>query len=109
MPKRCRHHNSLLICVLCSEPVDVRTAKTDAYGRAVHEECIVQKMVSDGRAKTPKLPPHLVQRNSEKCCSVCGAIFKPDGEVSILKAFVAHVRKDHIPAPAVTISKPKSA
>jgi len=27
------------ICSLCNEPVELETAKTDAHGNAVHEEC----------------------------------------------------------------------
>jgi hypothetical protein len=28
-------------CSLCDEPLDLRTAKTDADGNAIHEECYV--------------------------------------------------------------------
>ena len=28
-----------LPCSICSKPVTVETAKTDCYGKAVHEEC----------------------------------------------------------------------
>jgi len=110
MLKRCTHHNDLLVCVLCREPIELERAKTDGDGKGVHEECLVQKMIFDGRAKMSKLPPHLVERDKEKCCSVCGTIFKPDGQVSISKAFMVHLRKKHIPVLAVTkVTKSKSA
>jgi hypothetical protein len=32
------------LCCLCSEPIDLRTAKTDEYGKAIHEECYVLRM-----------------------------------------------------------------
>jgi len=31
------HH--VLRCTICHEPVPVETAKTDSYGKAIHEEC----------------------------------------------------------------------
>ena len=33
-----------LRCALCNEPVDLRAAKTDEDGRAVHEECYLLRM-----------------------------------------------------------------
>lgn len=35
---------SLFPCSLCNDPVDLRTAKTDEYGKAIHEECYVRRM-----------------------------------------------------------------
>jgi len=32
------------MCSLCNEPVELRTAKTDEDGKAVHEECYTLKM-----------------------------------------------------------------
>jgi hypothetical protein len=29
------------ICSICNEPVEINTAKTDEYGKAIHEECYV--------------------------------------------------------------------
>ena len=39
------------LCYLCDEPVDLRTAKTDADRNAVHEECYALSM------KGAMLPP----------------------------------------------------
>jgi hypothetical protein len=30
-----------LLCHICRKPVAVETAKTDAYGQAVHEDCYI--------------------------------------------------------------------
>lgn len=34
----------LFLCCLCGDAVDLRTAKTDEYGKAIHEDCYVQRM-----------------------------------------------------------------
>jgi hypothetical protein len=31
-------------CSICELPVSLETAKTDEYGRAIHEECYASKM-----------------------------------------------------------------
>ena len=33
-------------CCICEEPVELETAKTDEYGRAIHEACYVLKLAS---------------------------------------------------------------
>ena len=40
---------SYLICPFCSEPVELETANTDQNGRAVHENCYVAYIASQGR------------------------------------------------------------
>jgi hypothetical protein len=35
---------SPFLCSLCNEQVDLRTAKTDEYGKPIHEECYVPQM-----------------------------------------------------------------
>jgi hypothetical protein len=32
------------LCSLCNDPVDLRTAKTDEYGKTIHEECYVLRV-----------------------------------------------------------------
>jgi hypothetical protein len=32
------------LCCLCSDPVDLRTAKADEYGKAIHEACYVLRV-----------------------------------------------------------------
>ena len=43
---------SNLLCALCSKPLAIEHAKTDADGKAVHEECYFQqlrlKRIKDG-------------------------------------------------------------
>ena len=34
----------LFLCCLCGDPVDLRTAKTDEHGKAIHEDCYVLRM-----------------------------------------------------------------
>lgn len=46
------------------------------------------------------MAPHLAERDGEKLCSACGRIFPVDGEITISRAFAAHVKKDH-PRPAL--------
>lgn len=41
---------SSIPCAICGKPVDVRTSKTDEDDKAVHEECLVEKL------KHPKPP-----------------------------------------------------
>jgi hypothetical protein len=45
---RKRHHilPEQPLCSICNEPVNLRTAKSDENGRAVHEECYIQKITS---------------------------------------------------------------
>jgi hypothetical protein len=46
---------SLFSCSLCNDPVDLRTAKADEYGKAIHEECYVlrMRMTRDIRPSNP--------------------------------------------------------
>ena len=41
-------------CSICNEPVELITAKTDEDGKAVHEDCYVQRMM---RLKEVTPPP----------------------------------------------------
>jgi len=34
-------HHIVLRCAICFQPVPVETAKTDSYGKAIHEECFL--------------------------------------------------------------------
>jgi predicted amidophosphoribosyltransferase len=34
------------ICSICGEPVNLQTATCDEHGKAVHEECYVQKILA---------------------------------------------------------------
>jgi hypothetical protein len=36
--------SKFLVCAVCSQPVDLRTAKTDEDGAVVHEECYVLRV-----------------------------------------------------------------
>jgi hypothetical protein len=44
---------------------------------------------------TKKMAPHLIERDGQKACSLCGAVLRANGEVTISKAFIAHVRSEH--------------
>jgi hypothetical protein len=37
------------ICPLCNEPVEIETAKTNADGEAIHEECYVPSLKANNR------------------------------------------------------------
>ena len=39
--------HAVLKCALCNKPVQVENCKTDAEGRAVHDECYVAKVVHE--------------------------------------------------------------
>jgi hypothetical protein len=39
-----------LQCHICRKPVPVETAKTDGYGKAVHEECYVSSVTQKSAA-----------------------------------------------------------
>ena len=43
LPKR-----SPPLCPVCNEAVDLTVAKTDEDGRAIHEECYLQKLHAKG-------------------------------------------------------------
>lgn len=49
-------HN-VLRCAICSQPVPLETAKTDGYGKAIHEECFLAslrgKTAASGTQPTP--------------------------------------------------------
>jgi hypothetical protein len=40
-------------CIICNEPVEIETAKTDEDGKLVHEDCYVRRM----RLKEITAPP----------------------------------------------------
>jgi len=44
-------------CALCNEPVDLRAAKTDEDGHAVHEECYLLRMQMKGSIPPPTENP----------------------------------------------------
>ena len=56
MPKFFRFIRNLRLpnCSICNEPVELKTAKTDEDGKAVHEDCYVQRMM---RLKEITPPP----------------------------------------------------
>lgn len=35
-----------IVCAICGKPVDLRTCRTNADGKAVHPECLVQTLVA---------------------------------------------------------------
>jgi hypothetical protein len=37
-------------CAICKESVELEESKTDEYGRAIHEECYVSKLVGEETA-----------------------------------------------------------
>jgi hypothetical protein len=48
----------LFLCCLCCDPVDLRTAKTDEYGKAIHEECyVVRTRMTRGMLWSSENPP----------------------------------------------------
>jgi hypothetical protein len=67
------------LCSLCNEPVDLRTAKTDENGKAIHEQCYALKM----------RPEHIAIGPVSLTCPRCGAEAGQvcdllDGEVEIV-------------------------
>lgn len=49
------HH--VLRCTICSQPVPVETAKTDSYGKAIHEECYMISLAEKTVASRPGSNP----------------------------------------------------
>jgi hypothetical protein len=39
-------------CAVCRESVNLTVSRADEYGRAVHEDCYVQRLLSDWRTTT---------------------------------------------------------
>ena len=44
------------LCTICHEPLKIETAKTDEDGRAVHEQCYVDKSSGKFPPKSRKAP-----------------------------------------------------
>jgi hypothetical protein len=44
------------MCAICNEPVDLRTAKTNDEGQAVHEECYAMKIKNPPTERIPREP-----------------------------------------------------
>ena len=40
------HSDGNAVCRICREPVNLQTAKADENGKAVHEKCYAQKVLS---------------------------------------------------------------
>jgi hypothetical protein len=53
------------------------------------------------------LAPHLIERDGEKSCSVCNKVFQVTAEVSLARAFAAHVCSGHksVPKPSAESRK----
>jgi len=43
-------------CVICNKPVDINTAKADAAGKAMHEECYVLRQLLKESTTPPTRP-----------------------------------------------------
>jgi hypothetical protein len=43
-------------CHICDRAVPLETSKADEYGRAIHEDCYVDRLVLNGEAARPTLP-----------------------------------------------------
>lgn len=41
----------LLLCQICGTPVPVETSKTDAEGKAIHEDCYIKTMALEQAIK----------------------------------------------------------
>lgn len=50
-----RPRDNLPNCPLCNEPIELKNAKTDGRGKAVHEECFLRLIVAQPRQ--PDLQP----------------------------------------------------
>jgi hypothetical protein len=48
------HDVRLPKCSICNEPVEIKTAKTDEDGKAVHEDCYVGRMMRLKEITPPK-------------------------------------------------------
>lgn len=51
------HH--VLRCAICSQPVSVETAKTDSYGKAIHDECFLDSVRGKTAASRTQPTPSL--------------------------------------------------
>jgi len=40
-------------CPICNQPIDLKAAKTDERGKAIHEDCYVMKINFEQAAGTP--------------------------------------------------------
>lgn len=50
---RFHSHIQVVRCSICEQPVSLESAKTDEYGRTIHEECYALKM----KLKQATTPP----------------------------------------------------
>ena len=44
------------VCSICHKPVKLETSKTDAQGRAIHEECYVQAVTRGAQPSQDRQP-----------------------------------------------------
>jgi len=44
-------------CIICNKPVTLETSKTDANGKAVHEECYTLREALKQATRLPPQPP----------------------------------------------------
>jgi hypothetical protein len=51
---------------------------------------------------------HLIERGGKKCCSVCHTVFANAGDLSISKAFIAHIREKHKPVESEKLNQQKA-
>jgi hypothetical protein len=72
---------TLLTCSFCNEPIEIKPAKTDEYGHAVHEACYVLKMQKlqvgepDGSNRRLQVLAWISTVPATAVCSACGELF----------------------------------
>jgi hypothetical protein len=52
--QKVRKHGGLPNCSICNEPVDIKTAKTNEDGKAVHDKCYLDRLRHDPVTTLPR-------------------------------------------------------
>jgi hypothetical protein len=64
----------VLLCSLCDNLVEIESAKTNEFGKAVHEECYVQKMQAT-HLRQLRILAWISTVPATAACSACGQLF----------------------------------
>ena len=64
-----------VVCSFCDKPIEIETAKTNEYGKAIHEGCYVSKMQGATEHRRLRILAWISTVPATATCSACGELF----------------------------------
>jgi hypothetical protein len=83
-----------LLCSFCHKPIGIETAKTNEFGKAIHEACYVLKMQGATQLRRMRILAWVSTVPATATCSACGELFTvPVKQLTTVMASVSLQRR----------------